>query len=472
MRKFLILVITVTVLGIGKAQAKDAYLSMAYTNTLGEDLPFSIFSKKSWSPDPKARFVKLHLYFDNPIMVKGFEINSCGTNIDPQLSVFFNFDQWVLSTDQTRAEEIPKAFYPKKNGDLLILDGFENNIEVRSLTLNFEFNSDFKICGINLRDPKGQIYNIKTPTMVNGKVEASSTLTPQSAYDPIFLFDSRFEYGWASNKQTKNVNLTFNFDQPKRIEKIRIWNGYQRSVTHCASNSRAKKLKITGDGNYVAEISVKDILGSQEIKLPKPFEGKQLKFDIIDAFLGKSYKDLVISEVRFFDGKEWFMLDPTRKLKEGIAANRSQFAKAKVASLLNDSYTAQQELKKDPYWITSKLRLRADGSFYMSGDIGEAEGAQYFALGNYEIKEADEAKGLKLRLFGLYYETVAYGDCNGCGRDCNKNESLEDGTEQKIFQEFLTIKPGKEGKFEVLNSSGGKKIKFKKLEFKRENKTP
>ena len=104
----------------------------------------------------------------------------------------------------------------------------------------------------------------------------------------------------------------------------------------------------------------------------------------------------------------------------------------------------------------------------MSGAIGaEAGSSQYFALGNYEIKDAAETKGIRLRLFGLYYETKLYGDCNGCGRDCNKNAGQE-GDEQKIFQEVLTIKPAKDGKFAVFNESGGKKIKFNKLLYQRE----
>jgi len=447
--------------------AKDASLSMAYTNALSDELPFSIFSKGSWGPDPQARFVKLHLYFDEPIMVKGLEIDACGSNLDPRLSIFFNFDQWLLALDPALSGEIPEALYPKKKGNLLVFEGFEKSIEVRSLTFNFEFNSGFKICGINLKDPKGQTYRVKTPALVPGKVEASSVLEPKTAYDPIFLFDSRFEYGWASNHQAKDVSLTFSFDQPKRVEKLRLWNGYQRSVTHCFANSRAKKVRITGDGDYSAEVTVKDILGSQIVQLPKPFEGKQLKFEIVDAFLGRSYKDLVISEIRFFDGNEWFMLDPTQQLKDGMVANREQFAKAKVIALLNDSYTAEQELQKDPFFITSTLRLRADGSFYLSGLLGEA-GSHYFALGNYEIKEASEAKGIRLRLFGLYYETKVYGDCNGCGRDCNKNIAPDGRSEQKIFQEFVTIKPSKGGKFHLVNDSGGKKLKFRTLLFSRE----
>lgn len=474
MKKVLqLLLVLFAMLAFG-AHAKDVSLSMAYTNALGAELPFSIFSKQSWSPASKAHYVKLHLYFDEPIMVKGLEIDSCGTVIDPNLSIFFNFDQWVLHVDPTLSGEVPDSMRPTKKGNLLVLENFDTTVEVRSLTFNFERVSNFKICGIHLKDPQGETYNIKTPALVTGAVEASSTLAPQTAYDPVFLFDSRFEYGWASNKQAKDVNLSFNFDQPQRIEKIRIWNGYQRSVNHCQANSRAKTVKLSGDDGYSEVITIRDILGAQVIALPKPFIGKQLKFEIVDSFLGKSYKDLVISELRFFDGKGWFMLDPTHKLQEGIAANRALFAQAKADALLNESFEGQVEYMEGndaKYYPGSTLRLRADGSFYLSNAIS-GEPPLYFALGNYEIKEADAQKGLRLRLFGLYYQSEMYGDCNGCGRDCNKNVQTEDGSQQKIFQEFVTIKPTDAGKFMMINESGGKKLPFGKLRLVRETPKP
>jgi hypothetical protein len=465
--------------------AKDASLSMIYTTALQDELPYAIFTKGSWSPDPKARFVKLHLYFDEPIKIKGLEIDSCGTKLKPDLSIFFNFDQWILRLDPKLSGEIPQAHYPKERAGKLVFDEFENVVEVRSLTINFEGNSGFKICGIHLKDPQGQTYQVKTPTLVSGSVSASSILEPRSAYDPIYLFDSRFEYGWASNQKAKDVSLSFGFDRPQRIESIRIWNGYQRSITHCYSNSRVKTIKVSGDGGYSAAISVRDILGSQLIKLPKPFEGRQLKFEVVDSFPGKTYQDLVISEIRFHDGKNWFMLDPTRELKNGIVFNRQQFAKAGVAKLLNDSYTAEkssaatppttsQEPGPETYgsYVNTTLRLRADGGFYLSGNFdNEKDGvARYFSLGNYEVKEASATAGLKLRLFGLYYETQEYGDCNGCGRDCNKASTEDGATEQKIFQEIFTLKPTQDGRYELVNQSGGKKIKFDKLTLEREKR--
>lgn len=440
------------------ASAKDAALSMAYTNALCDELPFAIFSKGSWSPAPKARYVKLHLYFDDPIMVQGLEIDTCGSHVDPGLSLFFNFDQWVLHTDPTLTGEVPKAMYMQKKGDLLVLKNFDKSVEVRSLTFNFERSVDFKICGIHLKDPQGETYNIKTPALVAGSVDASSTLDPHSAYDPVFLFDSRFEYGWASNKQAKNVSLNFHFDRPQRVEKIRIWNGYQRSVGHCQANSRAKVVKLTGDGGYSEEISVRDILGAQVIALPKPFTGKELKFEIADSYIGKSYPDLVISELRFFDGGQWFMLDPAGKLKDGIEANRTQFARAHADALLNQSYLGEYQYKEGADIVKgtdTTLRLRADGSFYIASidDPENGEAARYFALGNYEIKDADPQKGLSLRLFGLFYRSEQYGDCNGCGRDCNKNATLDDGSIQKIFQTFVTIRPTVAGKFTIVNET-------------------
>jgi len=161
--------------------AREAFLSMAYTNALGEELPFSIFSKHAWALDPKARFVKLHLYFDQPIPVKGISINTCGDRIDPHMSIFFNFDQLRLQLDSNLAGDVPEAMYPKWHGGILEVGGFTDSIEVRSLTFNFEANSGFKICGIDLKDPRGEAYAIKVPTLVGGSVEASSVLEPHSA---------------------------------------------------------------------------------------------------------------------------------------------------------------------------------------------------------------------------------------------------------------------------------------------------
>ena len=456
------------------AHAKDVSLSMIYTNAMDKELPFAIFTKGNWQPNPQARFVKVHMYFDEPFMVQGLEIDTCGEAIKPNISVFFNFDQWALRLDPDLAGEIPEAMRPqsgKNPNNNLIFDNFMQPIEVRSLTFNFESNTNFKICGLNLKDPKGEVYRIKAPKVIQGSVSATSVLNPIQAYEPINLFDSRFEYGWASDKKATNVGLTFNFDKSKRIEKIRIWNGYQRSITHCYSNSRARKIHVTGDGGYAADIEIQDVLGSQVVDFPKAFEGKQLKFEVTNAFMGKSYKDLVISELRFFDGTDWFLIDPSQKLQTNIQKNHELFEIARADALLNESYLGSniEEYVKEMEKVYGDivLRLRADGSFYLAGATDPSESELYFTLGNYEVKDAGK-NGIKLRLFGLYYETEMYGDCNGCGRDCNKHDLPEGVARQKIFQESVTIKPMGDGSFEIVNLSGGKKLPFSRIVLNKE----
>ena len=150
-----------------------------------------------------------------------------------------------LSMESKLEGEIPRAIYPVSKGGKLTLKPFKNPIEVRSLTINFERNTNVKICQIKLLDENLNPYHVKTPEVIKGSVSSDSVLQPVSAYGPIYLFDSRFEYAYASDKKEKNISLNFNFKETQTITKLRIWNGYQRSVNDCYSNSRAKKLEIT-----------------------------------------------------------------------------------------------------------------------------------------------------------------------------------------------------------------------------------
>ncbi|MDH4227842.1 MAG: hypothetical protein OEV59_08885 [Deltaproteobacteria bacterium] len=457
------------------AHAKDAFLSMVHTNALGEEHPFSLFSKGSWAPNPEARFVKLHMYFDEAIKVKELEIKSCGKPITGSIPVFFNFNDWVVFLDPEYAESKPYPRYTDTKDDTLTLSGFDEPIDVRSITINFENNKGFKLCGLTIKDEADKPYKIRTPDIERGSVVASSVLSPRAAYTPYFLFDSRFEYAYATDGDT-NPTLSFGFNTEKRIEKIRVWNGYQRSATHCYSNGRVKKIRITGDGNYLAIVDIKDAMGSQTIELPKPFTGKRLVFEITDSYKGKKFEDLVLSELRFFDGKSWFLIDPDKTMREAIKANRDAFEKSGALAMLNDSFTGSMELDKPPYWISSTIRLRADGSAYISGSSGSAsedeEGMSYqsFVIGNYEVLEASP-NDLRLRIGGLYYEyeDEIIGDCNGCGRDCNSSAPPDGFTEYKIFSTTLSIKASKESTFEITNTGKSDNLKFKKLTFSRED---
>jgi hypothetical protein len=436
---------------------------MMHSNAIDQESPFQLVRTGKWKAAPDARYVKLHIYFDEPVPMSAVEVDGCVTPSDPKFSVWLNFEETHFYTND-EADEEREFPYPAKGGladKTYFARGYPKGTEARSLTFNFESWQGVSLCGLRVYDAEGKPYHLVAPTTVGGTAIASSTLSPEAAYDVMNLFDSRFEYAWASAGEAKGVDLVFRFAAPQTIDRLRIWNGYQRSGTHCIANSRAKRIEVTGDGGYSAALDVKDELGSQVLALPKPFTGRELRLRVTDAWVGKAYEDLVISELRFGSSGAWFMLDSLPMLRAAASANRAAFDAAGVTSalVLNQSYAEEAD-------DAAKLRLRADGSFYLSGR-GERndEVRRYFALGNFEVALSQVAGGLRLRLFGIHYETEAYGDCNGCGRDCNRKSDSKRG---KIFEEYVTLKLARDSRsktyLRVDNESGGKKLPFKELE--------
>src|SRR5207302_6829378 len=141
---------------------------------------------------------------------------------------------------------------------MTVTQSFDKPLPVRSLTFNFEKNVDLCIAKIRLLDRNSKALEVKTPRVAEGTAIATSTLDPALSYDVMNLFDSRFEYAWASNKQATGVNIKFSFANEETIEKIMIWNGYQRSDVHCQANSRVKTMQLEGDNGYKATVTVAD----------------------------------------------------------------------------------------------------------------------------------------------------------------------------------------------------------------------
>lgn len=456
--------------------ARDVNLSMVYTNALGEKLPFEIFEKKTWKPAADARFVKVHMYFDEPITVKKYTIDTCGLELAQSPTVFFNFDEWIFNLAANKSgnqdERYPDFDNKIYSGSEEMDNTYHSFPKVRSFTINFNNNMNFSVCGIHIFNENDEEYTIKTPARIQADVKASSTLGPDSAYGVVNLFDSRFEFGWASDAKSKDVQIDLNFKDRQNVQKILIWNGYQRSDKHCFENSRVKTLVLKGDGNYSEEIQIADQLGSQIIPLLKPFSGKKLTLYVKDAYNGKTYKDLVISEIRFFNGKEWFLVDPFEKMTRQIKDTRNIFSNAGFDKVLNQSF-AGTDVDKDNNFSASNytLRLRADGSFYLDGgsdNYTKAIQKYYFALGNFDIVESKKGQ-LRLRLFGLFYltEKELNMDCNGCGRDCNRTPKDTD-PKYMIFQEFVTMTPNDKGGYTVKNESNGKNLPFSIMQLKDE----
>lgn len=422
-------------------------ISIMAANSIGSGQPYALFSGQKWKASPDAKYVKLHMYFNKPIKVKDFIVEHCGGN-PGSITAFVNFDEKTFYLSRGKSKVKNTVNYKAKKP-----------LKVRSLTLNFGYEKKVCVKKITLKDENDQEHKFFTPKIINGTAKASSTLSEKS-YSVMNLFDSRFEYAWASKGKPTGVSLNFKFPSSRKVTALRIWNGYQRSDTHCKENSRVKEMVITGDGGYKVTVKVKDEMGGQTVVLPKPYEGKNLRLKVTKAYLGSTYKDLVVSELRFvYDEKKFkigsfgfvkepkeFMLDSTNHLKALSKSNNNAFKKAGFDSLLTSSIGAINGMKSTGTGtFESIFRFRKDGSLFIEvknkieNNINKKTFEhRYFVLGNYVVTSSSKGK-LGLRVFGLYRKTsvteFSY-DCNSCGRDCNQKRDLTKGI---IFQDYLEI---------------------------------
>ncbi|PJZ79032.1 discoidin domain-containing protein [Leptospira neocaledonica] len=466
---------------------KKLPVSMITATSMESGLPFEILDGKEWRPEKDAKFVKLHFYPDETFLLSKIEVESCHDgDFSDAITAYINFDEYSqdLSTGSTASVS------------------FDAPKSTRSVTFNFHRNINLCVQKVNFYDDKGSKMRWKGPKIVEASVTASETAKPNLSYDVMNLFDSRYEYAWASDKKGPGVTLDFDFKETQKIKSIKIWNGYQRSDSHCQTNGRLKTATLTGDNGFEEKIEIEDIMGPQTIQFSKTFEGKKLKLKVDSIYTGKDYKGLVISEIRFSDGEDWILPNPMEQVKKIAKNNFFQFSAANINYVLNWSYaggeytgsipaanvsveqqqaesTGEEGQLSETGLISSNwtLRLRSDGSLFFEGNTSEADGdgqinKSFFALGNYEVKEA-KPDGLKLRIFGLvrkmsqreYNENYYGGDCNGCGRDCNNSEDSENG--EKIFQEQILLR--KSGnKLYVKNENPGKVFQFSTLELVQE----
>lgn len=447
------------------AKNPNLNLSLVTATSIQDRLPFEIFTKGHWKPESDAKYVKLHLYFDTEFLLSKIELLSCGENFQEDIGAYINFDGYY--------GELP-------GGTALSSYQFNKPVPARSITFNFGMMHSPCIAGVRLFDPQNNLYQIKTPKIVEGTVKASNTLKPVRSYHVMNLFDSRYEYAWATDKKTKGVKLDFQFQKKQTITKLKIWNGYQRSTQHCFSNSRVKSILLEGDQGYRETIKIKDILGPQEIQLPKPFRGKKLRFTVQDVYKGKSYSDLVISELRFHNGEEWFLFNPQPHIQSNTKHFSNLFDKAGLREILNDSLAGEannedkkketeQGIYENQQW---KLRLRTDGSFFLEGETYRANSQKeeevnqkFFALGNYDVRKAKN-QSMQLRIFGnlrVYTEVLDMEmDCNGCGKDCNL-QGNELASEGRIFQQILKIERHDGSSYRITNQSKKNKLNIKNV---------
>lgn len=331
-------------------------------------------------------------------------------------SVFLRFSETIVGEHSERS-------IPEKDLDIRI-DAFDADGFVGLKALTF-FNE------------KGEPVKVVPPRRVSGKVTASSTLAPESAYGPDNLFDSRKEFAWAEgNAATAGEGevLRFHFDQPVHISGVQIWDGYQRSAEHYRANARVKDFQVNAANGPAQTFTLRDDAAGQKIDFPTAFEGQDFELKINSIYPGKKYKDLAISEILFYDGAQPFVLHSDFQVRRA-QGQRSAAGNSPLTGLLDRRIYNMLDQPFDA--VAQSIILRSDGTFvlYEESESYENDGntrsisGQTIADGNWELLE-NKGNTVKVKVFGKWFDASEV-------QEWYKGPRSKEAT--KIFNDVLTI---------------------------------
>ncbi len=140
-------------------------------------------------------------------------------------------------------------------------------------------------------------------------IAASSSLKASryADYLPGNLLDDNPETVWVEGRKGpgKGEWLELRFDQPRRVEKIAIMNGYNKIAAKDGSdrwlqNSRVKKIRITFSSGQTMERTLEDVRQWQELSFA-PLEAQSVRITILENYPGNKWPDdTCISGLRIY----------------------------------------------------------------------------------------------------------------------------------------------------------------------------
>lgn len=296
-------------------------------------------------------------------------------------------------------------------------------------------------------------YQILSPKFVKGQIEASSSLTPQLAYGPANLMDSRKDLGWAENIKGNGIgeSITFTSEETIQITDLKIWNGYQRSPKHFSGNARLKSFLFGLKGRELKEYQLLDKEGSQLVDLGTSLEGREFILKIIDTYNGDKYQDLVLSEIKFFNNEIPIIIKTAaeeNRIKELQSKSQltQSFLDKNFSVRLNKSTTkeSEKEYYAEYIWESRSLSLRSNNTFVLytreslsieeyneetNYENYEDDTKEVIADGNWELKE-EGSDYIKIRIFGKIYSPTSTAELY-------HGDVSSDNV--RIFQDFLTL---------------------------------
>jgi len=120
------------------------------------------------------------------------------------------------------------------------------------------------------------------------------------------IYDGSLDFAWVEGKRDDGIGESIYFkmiDNAWPLEKIIIYNGYQKDLSLWKKNNRVKQLMLYIDDKPVAKLNLQDVTNGQEFDVAKWFPQREksyvVRFEILKTYNGTMYNDTVISEIDF-----------------------------------------------------------------------------------------------------------------------------------------------------------------------------
>jgi hypothetical protein len=357
------------------------------------------------------------LYFSNAMPLQAVQLTPTQGSFQGENAFIQLYVNGALAGGGKPGEKIKTGDKPVKSLYIrFVKTGLEQQAErekdgVKVAIQSYPANTAIGIEAFAVYNDKGESLRLMPPGRVFGSLSASSTLEPAQAYSPANLFDARKEFVWAEGNKTgagEGETLNFDFGEPVNISAIQIWNGYQRSDEHYAANARLRNFEFGASDGTAGSYTLRDTKAGQKIELGAPVKGRQFTLKINSVYPGSRYKDMVISEMVFFDGDRPFVL-ASRLPEENKAALRSRNGSSPLVQIFNRRIS---NLVEEAGVVTEQsIILRSDGTFVMYSNDMTPDGTESETLadGNWELLAADEANAT-IRVFGKWNNSTDFAD--------------------------------------------------------------
>lgn len=261
------------------------------------------------------------------------------------------------------------------------------------------------ISSIEFYDQNGEKRPVVFPRPIVGAIKASSTLAPQEAYRPYFIFDGRTGFGWVEGKSDAGIGegISISLNESIKITGMEIYTGYQRSPSHFEKNAAPTSLTISGDDNKPLSVTLANQMDSQRVQFSSPITGKNISIKIAGVRKGSKWQDTVISEITFLDGNNRYTIFDPASI-QNAKSTLEQIKGSSLEQVVGNNLQIITDCEMD--YFKKQLLLRPNGSF-VYWDIVELDDGEKITNklrdGNWLVKNVGADKSV-IEIFGRYKE--------------------------------------------------------------------